>query len=169
MHYVLNESVKRDQRGRLDVFPSLQMLLLHIHPHELRDHNYYAYDTDGYLLDIHVDHNSGRIAHRGRTKVQDQEALDRMLRELVESIRALHPDCILTRPDQVARMTGMELTGLILLVHDRVHRKWLRNRLSGQLRRRLVVAVRRRWSRSPVVVTIRKRIITIFRRKRNGD
>lgn len=143
MQYVLNDSSSHDQAGIVEAFPSLQTLLLRIDPVDVRRHDYHAFDEEGYLLDIRIDHDTGRVFCQGRSGMRDLAALDHMLKEQVESLRLTHPGCVDRPQDVVAALSGKDLTAYVLQVYENIEMKWKDNRLLSRVMKRIAAG----WNR----------------------
>ncbi len=138
MQYILNESTQSDKLGDLSVYPNLPTLLLNVEPIDVENHEYFVYDADGYHIDLSLDDETDVIHSHGRTGQRDLNALDLMLREQVELLRAIHPQCVGKQPDELAQMSGPELTEYILHIYINFEIKWKRSRPFSRLGRRLL-------------------------------
>lgn len=138
MHYILNESAEPGELGNLEVYANLQTLMLDVEPVDVGRRSYFVFDEEGYEVDLSVDEDTGKVISKGRTGTRDCEALEAMLREEVELMRGIHPECVGKPGDELAQMGGPELAAYILRVYRNFETRWRRSRRLNRMGRMLV-------------------------------
>ena len=138
MHYILNESDNPAEPGTLEVYANLQTLMLDVEPVDVGRRSYYVYDEEGYRVDLSLDDDTGKVISKGRTGRQDREALEAMLRQEVELLRRIHPECVGKPGDELAQMGGPEPAEYILRVYRNFETRWRRSRRLNRMGRMLV-------------------------------